>query len=173
MQVVGGLAAAPRQEVTVSPGAPFEMRLGWECSREPRQLGDVTFSSPCEFTSSRGGDLDCPLLPCQQGPRTAQMVLPCYGNALTVWPSLAQSYIQIWTWLLKKNKYFFSAKNSDNKVLPEGPMSEISCSARNKTEPSSFPAAWYSTPSIGFPGPRLEKEMEVYQQSLKDNFWGI
>lgn len=80
MQVAGGLGAAPRQEVTVSPGAPFEMRLGWECSREPRQLGDVTFSSPCEFTSSRGGDLDCPLLPCQQGPRTAQTVLPCYGN---------------------------------------------------------------------------------------------
>ncbi|KAL2295434.1 hypothetical protein Nmel_017847 [Mimus melanotis] len=60
MQAVGGLGAAPRQEVTVSPGAPFEMRLAWECSRDLQQFRGVTSSSPCELSSS---DLGCPLLP--------------------------------------------------------------------------------------------------------------
>nr|XP_009923599.1 PREDICTED: testis anion transporter 1-like [Haliaeetus albicilla] len=40
--------------------------------------------------------------------------------------------------LLKKNKDFFSAKNSDDKLLQEEPISDISRSAQNKAEPSSL-----------------------------------
>ncbi|KAM9595594.1 testis anion transporter 1 isoform 1-T2 [Morphnus guianensis] len=40
--------------------------------------------------------------------------------------------------LLKKNKDFFSAKNSDDKLLYEEPISDNSCSAQNKAEPSSL-----------------------------------
>lgn len=66
MQAVGGLGAAPRQEVTLSSGALFEMRLAWECSRDPEQLRAVTSSSPWELSSLRVGDLGCALLPWQQ-----------------------------------------------------------------------------------------------------------
>lgn len=39
--------------------------------------------------------------------------------------------------LLKKNKDFFSAKNSDNKLMPEESVSDTSSSAQNSAEPSS------------------------------------
>ncbi|XP_076213933.1 testis anion transporter 1 isoform X1 [Aptenodytes patagonicus] len=48
--------------------------------------------------------------------------------------------------LLKKNKDFFSAKNSDNKLLHEEPIPDISRSARNKAEPSSL--GQYDTPPL-------------------------
>lgn len=65
---------------------PAESKQGkpWECSRDPQQLGGVTSSSPCEPSSSRAGDLGCPLLPCQQSPLAAQVVSPPYGSC--IWP---------------------------------------------------------------------------------------
>ncbi|XP_055675929.1 testis anion transporter 1, partial [Falco peregrinus] len=48
--------------------------------------------------------------------------------------------------LLLKNKAFFFAKNSDNKLLLEEPVSDISCSAQNKAEPSSLQQ--YDTPPL-------------------------
>ncbi|KAM6398809.1 LOW QUALITY PROTEIN: testis anion transporter 1 [Rhynochetos jubatus] len=46
--------------------------------------------------------------------------------------------------LLKKNNDFYSAKNSDNKLQHEEPISDESCSGQNKAEPSSL---WqYATP---------------------------
>ncbi|KAM6192042.1 testis anion transporter 1 [Sarcoramphus papa] len=48
--------------------------------------------------------------------------------------------------LLKNNKDFFPAKNSDNKLLHEEPISDISCSAQNKAEPSSL--RQYDTPPL-------------------------
>ncbi|XP_035749647.1 testis anion transporter 1 isoform X4 [Egretta garzetta] len=48
--------------------------------------------------------------------------------------------------LLKKNKDFSSAKNSDNKLLHEEPISHLSSSAQNKAEPSSL--RQYDTPPL-------------------------
>lgn len=99
MLAVGGLGAAPRQEVSVSPGAPFEMGLGWGCRRAPLQLGDITSSSPCGLSSWRAGDLGCPVLPGQQGPLAAQMVSLCYGNC--TWPPWQSGY----PWLRVISRY--------------------------------------------------------------------
>ncbi|KAM6044439.1 LOW QUALITY PROTEIN: testis anion transporter 1 [Chlamydotis macqueenii] len=58
--------------------------------------------------------------------------------------------------LLKKNKdFFFSAKNSDNKLLHEEPVSDISCSAQKKAEPGSLR---HDTPPL--------------QSDFQDSGWG-
>ncbi|XP_075377660.1 testis anion transporter 1 [Mycteria americana] len=58
--------------------------------------------------------------------------------------------------LLKKNEDFLSAKTSDNKLLHEEPISDFSCSAQNKAEPSSLQQ--YDTPPL--------------QSDFRDPGWG-
>ncbi|CAM9836358.1 unnamed protein product [Bubo scandiacus] len=58
--------------------------------------------------------------------------------------------------LLKKKDFFFSAKNSDNELLHEEPISDISRSAQNKAEPSSLQQ--YDTPPL--------------QSDIQDPGWG-
>jgi len=55
-----------------------------------------------------------------------------------------------------KNEDFFAAKNSDNKLLLEEPISDIACSAQNEAEPSSL--RQYDTPPL--------------QSDFQDPSWG-